>query len=295
MKNLNLVFISCASIFMSCTESSELKSDVRTLNTEAAGVMADEATYFANPETVTSGSSNGDAATANDLKFSDSSSPENIPDKIIRTAEIKMQVESIKEARDKIQQNVKSLKGYFSHEEENNNYNQFEVTLTIRIPNSDFDKIMNSSLNQGKFIESKNISSEDVTSEYIDINTRLKTKKMVHERYLELLKKATKVSDIIDVEDKIRVLQEEIESTEARLKYMNDRVDYSTITLTIYELKPTEHIPDVSYRSRILIAMKDGYRGVENFFLWLFRQWAWVIIIIGVLIFIRIKTGKNKI
>ena len=73
------------------------------------------------------------------------------------------------------------------------------------------------------------IDSQDVTEEYIDITARLKTKKELEARYLELLKKANKVEEIVSIEKEIGNLRSDIESIEGRLRYINNAVAYSTL------------------------------------------------------------------
>ena len=144
------------------------------------------------------------------------------------------------------------------------------------------------------FTDHKNISAEDVTSEFIDITGRLKTKKDVRNRYTELLNKADKVKDIIEVEEKLRVLQEEIESVEGRLKYLNDRVAYSTIDLTIYQIKPESQIPKIGFGNRIAMAINSGISNLQEAIIWLIRQWIWITIAVALLILWKRKRKKMK-
>ena len=110
-------------------------------------------------------------------------------------------------------------------------------------------------------VENKKITTDDVTAEHADVAARLRTKRAVEQRYVALLSQAKKIQDILDIEEKIGQVREEIESTESRLKTLNDEVAYSTITLTCYQVLPqsTPDAPVVSFGSRLLESVYDGW------------------------------------
>ncbi len=83
----------------------------------------------------------------------------------------------------------------------------------------------------------KEIDARDVTDQFIDLETRLASKRNYLKRYNDLLAKAKTVKDILEIEEKIRGIEEEIESTTGRLKYLGDLVNYSTLDLVISEPK----------------------------------------------------------
>ena len=73
-------------------------------------------------------------------------------------------------------------------------------------------------------MQRKNVSVQDVTEEYLDIEARLKTKKEVEARYIEILKSKTKtVEDVLKAEEQIRIIREEIEAREGRLNYLKNQ------------------------------------------------------------------------
>jgi len=75
-----------------------------------------------------------------------------------------------------------------------------------------------------------------VTEEFIDIQARIKTKKELENRYKELLAKANTVEELLSIEKELGTLRTEIESIEGRLKYLQDRVSLSSLTIEYYEL-----------------------------------------------------------
>lgn len=116
------------------------------------------------------------------------------------------------------------------------------------------------------------------------------------ERYRELLQKAETVSDIINVEDKIRRLQEEIESQEARLKYLSSQVEMSEIRIDIYEVIKTGYVPERStgFISILLKSLHDGLNGMIFVFFWIVRLWPLWLTYIIIRLIIKFRKKDNS-
>jgi hypothetical protein len=119
-----------------------------------------------------------------------------------------------------------------------------------------------------------------VTAEHADVAARLRTKRALEQRYMALLTQAKKVSDMLEIEEKMGEVREEIESTESRLKTLNDEVNYSTITLTCYQVVPisTPDAPVISLGSRIVGAVYDGWSLLTGLFIGAISIWPLLIV-----------------
>jgi hypothetical protein len=106
--------------------------------------------------------------------------------------------------------------------------------MTVRVPAEDFEKLVDGLSEQASHIDNKSIRSTDVTTQYIDIKTRLETKKALEQRYLELLKKAGRMEDILSIESKLAEVRSDIESTQGQFNYLSKQVAYSTLTVSFY-------------------------------------------------------------
>ena len=84
-----------------------------------------------------------------------------------------------------------------------------------------------------KELNEKKITSEDVTTEVIDTRSRLEAKKQVRLRYLDLLKQAKNMEEILSVQSEINGIQEQIESAAGRMEYLQHSSSFSTIHLTL--------------------------------------------------------------
>ena len=166
--------------------------------------------------------------------------------------------------------------------------------MTIRIPSENFEKFISTLEKGSEKLLYKNISARDVTEEFIDIEARLNTKKEVEKRYIQLLSKAKNIKEILEVEEKLRVLREEIESKEGRLKYLKKQVSYSTVYLQItqnleYKYEP---VKEKSFFQRLFKSLDKGRKGFIVFLLFLFRIWP--VILIGVFSFYYIRRIRRK-
>jgi Domain of unknown function (DUF4349) len=125
----------------------------------------------------------------------------NTQKKIIHTADIRFKVEDLKKAETAIKARVKAMGGYISVENQNRQSGNLENTWYVRIPAEKFDVFLGDVEKESIYVDSKNVAAEDVTAEYVDNELRIKSKQKVFERYLELLKQAKNVQEIMAVEE----------------------------------------------------------------------------------------------
>lgn len=92
-----------------------------------------------------------------------------------------------------IKELAKTYEGYISDLYFKNNSYTIENRFTVKIPKEYFDVFLDSIRNQIEFIDYENITTRDVTEEYFDAESRLKTKSEVKERYEEILRKKAKL------------------------------------------------------------------------------------------------------
>lgn len=223
--------------------------------------------------------------------------PEVINKKIIKDGRLGLQVDNLESAKQKIDSLVKSAGGYYANENLKNSDNQSGYELVIRIPVVNFERFVGSAEKGSSKILYKEIQARDVTEEFVDLESRLNSKRNSLARYNEIMKKANSVKDIIEIEESIRVLQEEIESTQGRLRYLNDCVDFSTLNMTLstqkdFTFKPVKRD---SFWEKLKESMADGWYGLVDFILEFFGLWPYLILIIPLGFFIRRMIKKWKL
>jgi len=142
-------------------------------------------------------------------------------------------------------------------------------------------------------LKSKKVTAKDVTEEYVDLNIRLDNNLAYLNQYKEILRKASSVKEILEVQEKIRNIEEEIESKKGRLKYLDDKVKYSTLNLEITELITSEISNDLNFGRRISNAFNNGIQAFLSFVIGLVNLWPFIILL--VLIYWGRKPILNKI
>ncbi|XLS29224.1 DUF4349 domain-containing protein [Flavobacteriaceae bacterium M23B6Z8] len=187
---------------------------------------------------------------------------------------------------------VKDNGGYIQSDQSSKSYDRLNRTIIARVPSENFHKVIDSISADVRYFDTKNSTATDVTEEFIDITARLKAKRALEERYLQLLNKAKNVKEILEIEKELSVIREEIESREGRLKYLKNKVSYSTLTVQFYKVTKDKGIT-ISYGTKMWNAIKGGFNGLSLFFLGVLTVWPFIIIL-GILIFIVRKWLKRK-
>ena len=217
----------------------------------------------------------------------------NAPKKIIHTADIRFKVDDLKKAEISIKARVQAMGGYISNTNQNRQSGNLENSWTIRIPAEKFEAFLGDVEKESIYTDSKNVSAEDVTAEYVDNDLRIKSKQKVFERYLELLKQAKNVQEIMAVEEQIRVIREEIEAKEGRQKFLNDQVSYSTITLTFYQETETSSAPEQPFYVKIWKNFVEGWNSFFAMIIGLFYLIPYLLLLTG-LIYLLKKWWKKR-
>jgi hypothetical protein len=209
--------------------------------------------------------------------------------KIIKEGTISFETSDPLKTRESIVKITNELGGYITRENSGNYSDRNEQTIEIRVPAEKFDQLLSGVTSTAVRIDSKNISAQDVTEEYIDVEARLKTKKELEERYKQLLNKASKVEEMLSIEREMGKLREEIESVEGRFRYLKDRVAFSSLTITFYQKisKP------ISFGSKFSHGLESGWRNFLAFITGLVTLWP-LLILIGGTIFAVLKISRKR-
>lgn len=220
-----------------------------------------------------------------------------IKKKIIKDGRIGIQVDNLENSKSRIDTLVKNHGGYYDNESFNNSDWESSYNLKIRIPSANFENFINKIETGEGEIKYKEIDARDVTDQFIDLETRLQNKKNYLKRYNELLAKAQTVKDILEIEEKIRVIEEEIESTTGRIKYLSDLVEYSTLDLTISKQKNFKYNPANrgNFIEKLKQALFKGWFGLVDFTLILINLWPlWILLTIILYGWRKFKKNKKK-
>jgi len=218
--------------------------------------------------------------------------------KIIRTVDTRFKVEDLTASTAYIEQLTKTHQGFVMGMNQTRSGGSMDNTLRISVPADQLDAFVKELKTQSLHTDYTRINAQDVTEEFMDITTRLKTKKEVRDRYVEILRnRAQNVEDILNAEEKIRVIQEEIESIEGRLKFINNRAAMSQVTVEIYQIIPYVHRPDGNQRtffSEVKDGFVNGWELIQAIVLGLISIWPIVLIVTLIIIYRRRIFGRFR-
>ena len=172
-----------------------------------------------------------------------SSVPDISDRKMIRDAELTVETKKFDSFLTALEKKVVEMEGYIESSSVNNEgYSKGyrRATFVARIPSDSLDGFLNAVGKLGS-ISHKSITTNDVTGEYIDAESRVAALKTEQASLMELLKTATKLDDILEIQDRLSDVTAELELYQKKMNSIDARVSYSTVTLSIreVELDPT--------------------------------------------------------
>ncbi|WP_448702006.1 DUF4349 domain-containing protein [Mucilaginibacter sp. AW1-3] len=215
--------------------------------------------------------------------------------KITKEGEIEFETGDVNRTRKIIMQRVQALGGYVAEDKQTKDEgsNRKEYNLKVRVPAKNFDLLLDTVSGTADKIDSRNINIKDVTAEYIDTKTRIDNKKTLEARYLQLLQKATRIKDMLEIEAKLEEIRSDIESTQGQLNYMAKQVAYSSLDITFYSLSVVPQ-NDTGWGYRLRVAFSGGWDALQSVFLGMISCWpAIILVVIGFIFLKRRRTQRN--
>lgn len=156
--------------------------------------------------------------------------------KVIKTGEIEMVVEKTDQTVSDLESLAERSQGFVQSASVYDLGNGAKSgTVVIKVPAEKFETIFQEIKALALVLTSEQISGQDVTEEYVDLQARLRNAQAEEAQYLEILKKADKVEDMLKVSSYLADVRGEIEVLEGQLQYLENLTDMSTITIYIEE------------------------------------------------------------
>ncbi|TDE13805.1 DUF4349 domain-containing protein [Dyadobacter psychrotolerans] len=194
--------------------------------------------------------------------------------KLVKNGIVEFETADVDKTKSQITAAVSANKGYVSSDQENKMADKRNYTLVVRIPSSKFDTFLVSATKGVLYFDRKQINVKDVTAEYADHETRLKTQKEIEARYLQLLNRASTVKDILEIEKELGTIRTEIESAEGRLNLLKDEIGYSTLEINFYKVSSTPAL----FSYQIKSAFVKGWENLLGFVLIVIDHWPFVLL-----------------
>ncbi len=215
--------------------------------------------------------------------------------KIIRTLSYTLRTSRFDEDRQFITQLTAELGGYIENSYEYasgyDSRNFRNISLQLRIPAGRLDEFQ-TRFETDRTLNSKNLSQNDVTSTYVDVEERIKNLQARIVRYREMLNDAEAMSDMIEIEQALSETTFELESYLSQKKNLDSRIDFSEVYIEMNEVAdPLQVKSDESFMKRLQEGFVGGIngfiRGVQSIILFVVSNIFWLITIVGVIFLIR--------
>ena len=149
---------------------------------------------------------------------------------------------------------------------------------------------------------SKSEQVQDVTLEYVDVESRKKALTTEQERLLVLLENAENIEDIIQIESRLSDIRYELQFYESRLRVMDNQVSYSTVSLNISEVERITEVQEKTFLEEVTYRLSNNFHNIgsdaRGFAIWFLSSLPYLLIWAAVIVFlvwlIRKKLLKKK-
>ena len=208
--------------------------------------------------------------------------------------EIKVKPENVDSIYDNINALIKKHNGYKSSEKQN----EFRYSVSASIPSASFEDFTDALNKVGGKMSDKSINVQDVTDVYTDLVSEIKSKEAALEQYRVLLKRANKISEIIEIQTKIDYIQNDIDIMNGRRINIDRKVAYSVVDIDLIivkkEMAKDDDDDTPSFGSELVDSLSDGWAIIKFLVVFLLRLWPFFIIGGIVYFFYKKRKGESK-
>lgn len=260
----------CGTVFTACSSSAapqNVHTEEVTASMPAArgsgGTNADASA----PEDTYKAPTAGEAETADAQPLGGSGiTPPSDGRKVVINGSVTMETLTFDKSCAALQATATELGGYvsFAYVEGEPGHHR-SAQYTVRIPVEHYVSYMNKLPQSGNILQ-RSENSEDVTALYVDIEARLKALRTQEGRLLDLMEKASTLKDVLALQEQITELQYEIESYEARKRTYDNLVSYSSLDITLREVREATPPEPETYASRAAATFRRTMRSTGAFF-----------------------------
>lgn len=249
---------------------------------------------------------NDSSSTADSAAGETAIDPQN--QKLIRTVYMDAETEDMDTLLSQVQTRINELGGYVEAREVYNGsmYNSTRyrnANLTVRIPADKLNAFVDH-VSQVSNITSSRETVDDVTLQYVAIESRIKALETEQQTLLDLMAKAETMSDLLTIESRLTEVRYELENINSQLRVYDNKINYATIHLDISEVvEYTEPEPENGWQRMgkgFVKSVKGVGNGLKEFFIWLVAAIPYLLLIgvIGLGIFLiiwgSIRRGRKK-
>jgi len=191
--------------------------------------------------------------------------------KVIYRANMVMKVEKFETAEEQLTNLIHMTPGaYILQFNDSRNPDEIGASYVVKVPANGFNSFLDGLKTIRTIYQERDLQGNDVTEEYVDLGSRLKAKQVVEERLLGFMDKATRSDDLVKFSAELARVQEEIEQLKGRIRYLDQNVAFSTVSIRLYqsehaEAKVEEDSSNKSFGDRIYDALSGSAKALRQF------------------------------
>lgn len=203
---------------------------------------------------------------------------------VIRDASLTIVVSDPTDTVHRISQMAESMGGFVVRSEiSESTYGQGDIvakqaTITVRVPAERLDEALNLIKDDTLEVRSENISGQDVTEEYTDLQSRLRNLEETEGQLREIMASTSKTEDVLAVLDHLRQITEEIEVIKGRIQYLEQSALLSSISVQVLPDVATQPIQIGRWQPKGTV--KDAVEALIGAFQWFVDALIWIIIFV---------------
>ncbi len=227
-----------------------------------------------------------------------------VEQKIIWTVDMEVETLEFDSFLSNLEQEVQRFGGYLESSSVSGSSIQYASsrygTVTVRIPSAQLDAFLDQVGKIGT-VTYTNKSSEDITLDYVDVESRIEALEVEQERLLALLESAQDLESVIQLESRLSEVRYQLENYRSTQNRYDSLIDYSTVSLSIQEVQRVTTVHDQSVGQRIAAGWSDTlYRlknGCVDFFVWFVVNLPYLLIwvvLAGVVVWLCLRHRKKR-
>ena len=181
-----------------------------------------------------------------------------------------MKVEKFETAEEQLTNLIHMTPGaYILQFNDSRNPDERGASYVVKVPANGFNSFLDGLKKIDTIYQERDLQGNDVTEEYVDLGARLKAKQVVEERLLGFMDKATKTDHLVRFSNELARVQEEIEQLKGRMRYLDQNVAFSTVSIRLYQSEHAEakvkESEDKTFGDRIYGALSGSANALRQF------------------------------
>ena len=230
LKRILLTLVVLAFLLVSCSGASMPAREAQVFSAADSGYDGAEYVEPSAPELYE------DRATS--LTIADTTTETNVERMVIKNADIAIVTVDPAQSMTDIGKMAENMGGYVV---ESNLYQQTlssgsqvpYASITVRVPAEKLDEALSQIKDGAIEVENENISGQDVTSQYTDLQSQLRNLEAAEAQLQEIMEEATKTEDVLNIFNQLVVVREQIEVIKGQMQYYEQAAALSKISVSI--------------------------------------------------------------